>query len=223
MAENHLQKRSSCFGAVLSKSWEDFGLVEIISEGAVGIMMAFFVKSVGVAKSDEMPELIILCLGGAIITPLFGLIIRIIFISPHRIIKEQFEKHRLLEEQLAEKSEADKLVVEKQKAKTMIAEAFVDLNNRLREAYNLSRLTFKGSTMDDEFEKTQRIIDRVAGIFIQHNLFAEAARYMGALGLPVNEILSDPDYGQSRMDWQWHVNKIAAKLDKLEEIIKELP
>ena len=48
-------------------------------------MMAFFVKAIGVSGSNEVPELIILCLGCAIITPILCFLIRLLFISPNRI------------------------------------------------------------------------------------------------------------------------------------------
>ena len=88
MATDNSEKSLSGFKRVFSKSREDFGLVEAISESGVGVMMAFVVKAVGVANTSEIPELIILCLGGAIITPFFGFLIRLIFITPYRIIKD---------------------------------------------------------------------------------------------------------------------------------------
>ena len=122
----------------------------------------------------------------------------------------------------AEKSEADKLVIKKQFAKKMLGAELEALQARLNNAMNISRWQFKDDLKDKELQTTRTLFVSTESLLKTLLTEAEAARFSIATGKPVKEVTDDPYNAESRMDWQWHINCIIAKRDKLEEIMKEL-
>lgn len=92
MSEKAPKRRRSYLVQTILKTGEDFGATEIISEIMGGIVIAFLACKWGFANRAELTELIFLCIGAAILTPVFGFIFRLIFITPAKMVKELDEK-----------------------------------------------------------------------------------------------------------------------------------
>ncbi len=97
------EKPRSYLVRTVIKTSEDFGAVEIFSEIGGGILIAIFAWAFGLANRTELHELIFLCIGGAIIVPLFGFLIRLVFITPAKIDRELKSRLEIAESKLKPK------------------------------------------------------------------------------------------------------------------------
>jgi hypothetical protein len=95
-SEKPSEKPHSYLVWTIIKTGEDLGAVEIFSEIGGGIVIAILARICGLANRTELKELIFLCIGGAIIAPLFGFLIRFLFITPAKIHRDdEAEKETL--------------------------------------------------------------------------------------------------------------------------------
>lgn len=125
-----------------------------------------------------------------------------------------------LNEKLAEQSEADKVVVAKQVAKELLGYKLFELQNRLDEAFQINRLGFEGELKKKEWEFTNAHFQNTEAVMWKQLLIAEAARFRAVEPAQVKPVQGFN--AEQIMDWQWHINCIQAKRDKLEEILKEI-
>jgi len=113
-------KKHSYWAQIVIRSKEEFKLHEIITEAIVGAMLVFFAIISGVSSRDEMGELILLCIGGAFLTPFIGFLIRCLFVTPGKLNKENEEKLEIAEGKLNEGQNVKPLEVEALPAKKII-------------------------------------------------------------------------------------------------------
>jgi len=111
MAEKPSKRRHSYLVKAILKTGEDFGATEIISEIVGGIVIAFLAYQRGIANQAELRALIFLCVGAAIIAPIFGFLMRLVFITPYKIYKDQESEIETLQTEL-EKQKATKANLE---------------------------------------------------------------------------------------------------------------
>jgi hypothetical protein len=88
MSEKTSKKRHSYLVRAIIKTRQEIEVVELIPEIGGGIVIAFIAWRFGLANRTELPELIFLCVGGAVIGAFVGFLIRLIFITPAKMHEE---------------------------------------------------------------------------------------------------------------------------------------
>lgn len=153
--------------------------------------------------------------------------------ASHNIYLKQWKKHTdeiskkeeqivELETKLAEKSAADKITEDKRLAKELLGYRLMALKHRLDEAEHLSGYEFSEDVKKKEWEFTTKHINETEAVFLKYMLMAELALFRIATPNPITEITNDAYYGPQRMDRQWHINSIAAKVNALKAIIEQM-
>ncbi len=105
--------RHSYWIQVFIKSCEDFGMADIISEITGGIVISFFACKWGIANRAELWELIFLCIGAAILSPLVGFLIRLFFITPAKLYRKLEDEAEINESKCRSRIEEKESTIKK--------------------------------------------------------------------------------------------------------------
>ena len=82
---------------VLGKAWKEFQFIELLSEACGGLVLAAFAYYKGWIGQEGALELVLECVGCALLVPLIAFILRAIFVAPAELVKETEEAKKKIE------------------------------------------------------------------------------------------------------------------------------